>query len=111
MKKLALMIGLFCVALVSVVAPGTGAVEEPIQVLQPVSEWTADAELVFPLGVTASFLRETPACGAQASLFTETLRYECPFGVPYCRRNQDCSGYCGPGGFEVCEFGCCACAG
>lgn len=37
--------------------------------------------------------------------------YECPKGIPYCQRDSQCADYCGPGGFEVCSFGCCACAG
>ncbi len=111
MKRLALLtIGLVCVVAMSVAVQGTNAVEDPAQAL-PTIESTAEIGLVFPLGVTVSLLRETPACATEASLFSGTLRYECPFGVPYCWRNQDCAGYCGPGGFEVCEFGCCACAG
>lgn len=54
-----------------------------------------------------------------ASLFTlapakPAKGYWCPSYSRYCSRNTDCRGYCGPGvpaEWEVCELGCCACAG
>jgi len=40
--------------------------------------------------------------------------YWCPPGVWYCQSNAQCRGFCGagtPAAWEVCEFGCCTCAG
>jgi hypothetical protein len=54
----------------------------------------------------------TPASSASASLTSQG--YWCPSYSRYCSRNSDCRGYCGagvPAEWEVCEFGCCACAG
>lgn len=111
MRKMTLLTVVVCTVLaLSFSVPGTQAVEDPL----PTTTTTAlmqELDFEFPLGVTASLLRATPTCDASASLVTDSLRYECPFGVPYCWRAQDCAGYCGPGGFEVCQFGCCACAG
>jgi hypothetical protein len=54
----------------------------------------------------------TPVASASASLTSQA--YSCPWYSRYCSRNADCRGYCGsgvPAEWEVCEFGCCACAG
>lgn len=45
---------------------------------------------------------------------TPAQSYWCPSYSRYCSTNAQCRGYCGPGvpaAWEVCEFGCCACAG
>ena len=37
--------------------------------------------------------------------------YECkPAGTWYCQQNSQCAGFCGPGGYAYCQFGCCRCA-
>ena len=65
-------------------------------------------EVLFP---TVLDTLEAPACGldAASALLLPGVAYECPFGVPYCRRAKQCKDYCA-GGEPACEFGCCACA-
>ena len=53
-----------------------------------------------------TFASAPPTASAQS--------YWCPPYTRYCSTNAQCRGYCGPGvpaEWEVCEFGCCACAG
>lgn len=59
-----------------------------------------------------SFAAATPTASASVSLSSQG--YWCPPYTRYCSTNAQCRGYCGPGvpaEWEVCEFGCCACAG
>lgn len=55
------------------------------------------------------------AFGAAVPGATTTAEaYWCPSYSRYCRTDADCLGYCGsgvPAEWEVCESGCCACAG
>ena len=72
---------------------------------------TAGPSIGSPLFPSFLDLTPAPACSlfGEPVVWLPEVGYECPFGVPYCFRAQQCASYCA-GGEPACEFGCCACA-